>query len=409
MIGYGPYVDQCADLLDGQEVVRGAHGRGDGARDRGGGAGPSRRARRARVLGRRGRPRHGRPHARALGRRSPRPWAARPARAALAAPGDEVVVIPGVTAALAVAARVGRAAGGRLGDALALGPPPPVGDGRAAAHGARCLWHRARALQPALAHADRAVRARARDPPRAPRRSTRRRSSPPTSRRAGESILEHDARRGSTPRRVTMRSLVLVAGETAEWAGTRLDREARMTVHLVGAGPGDPRLLTVAAARSAAATRGWSSTTGRRWTRSSRSRRRRRERHCVGRAPGQQGAAAGRGQRAADRARPATATSCGSRAATRSWPRAAAEEARRAHERGDRRQRRPRRLRRARRSRRGGHPADAAPALGHRDVRRRQRRRRARRAAGLGRARPPRRDARDPHRPRADPARSPPR
>ena len=26
VIGYGPYVDQCADLLDGQEVVRGRMG-----------------------------------------------------------------------------------------------------------------------------------------------------------------------------------------------------------------------------------------------------------------------------------------------------------------------------------------------------------------------------------------------
>ena len=35
MIGYGPYVDQCADLLDGQEVVRGAMGEERAARRRG--------------------------------------------------------------------------------------------------------------------------------------------------------------------------------------------------------------------------------------------------------------------------------------------------------------------------------------------------------------------------------------
>ena len=132
-----------------------------------------------------------------------------------------------------------------------------------------------------------------------------------------------------------MRSLVLVAGESAQWAGEWLVAAVApsMTVHLVGAGPGDPRLLTLAAADAAARRRGSSSTTGRRWTRSSRSRPRRRAALRRPRAR-PQGAAAGRGQRAADRARRATATSCGSRAATRSWPRAAARRRSRCRPRG---------------------------------------------------------------------------
>ena len=89
VIGYGPYVDQCADLLDGQEVVRGRMGEEHGRAPRR----PSPRARAgARVAlvssRRRRRARHGRAHARA-------------------AAGIDVEVIPGVTAALAAAARIG--------------------------------------------------------------------------------------------------------------------------------------------------------------------------------------------------------------------------------------------------------------------------------------------------------------
>ena len=117
-----------------------------------------------------------------------------------------------------------------------------------------------------------------------------------------------------------MRSLVLVAGETARWAGAWLvaergarergssaatspGAEAAVTVHLVGAGPGDPALLTIAAADAAARR-------ARRRLRPAvdgRDRRARARRtpsvHCVGRAPGRRALAAGRGQRAAGRAR----------------------------------------------------------------------------------------------------------
>ena len=212
VIGYGPYVDQCADLLDGQEVVRGAHGRGARARAGGGRARP--RARASRWCRRGDAGVHGMA-ARTLGA-----WP----RASTS------TVMPGVTAALAVAARARRAAGRRLGDALALGPARPVGDRRAApdrARRRRASRSRSttRARRTRTEPFDRAL-AILRD---APRRQTRRWWSPPTS-RARASSSSTRRWRPSTRRRVTMRSLVLVArrdGRAGGWLVARTGREPR--------------------------------------------------------------------------------------------------------------------------------------------------------------------------------------
>ena len=83
--------------------------------------------------------------------------------------------------------------------------------------------------------------------------------------RPGEAI-ERTTLGALDPERVTMRTLVVVAGDTAAEAGPWLvacaerrrrrslgrpaRRGARMTVTFVGAGPGDPELLTVAARRA---------------------------------------------------------------------------------------------------------------------------------------------------------------
>ena len=76
-----------------------------------------------------------------------------------------------------------------------------------------------------------------------------------------------------------MRSLLVVAGDSGRVGGPVARGRARrggagVTVTLVGAGPGDPALLTGAARDALRARATSSSTTGRRWTRSSRSRRR---------------------------------------------------------------------------------------------------------------------------------------
>ena len=90
------------------------------------------------------------------------------------------------------------------------------------------------------------------------------------------------------------------------------------------------------------------------------------ERHCVGRAPGQRALPQAEVNALLVELGRATATSCGSRAATRSSPRAAARRRVALREAGIAVRRRPRRLGRAGRARRGGHPADAAPALASR-------------------------------------------
>ncbi len=87
VIGYGPYVDQCADLLDGQEVVRGTMGEElERARE------AVERARDVRV---------------ALVSSGDAGVHGMAARTLAMAEGIDVTVVPGVTAALATAARLG--------------------------------------------------------------------------------------------------------------------------------------------------------------------------------------------------------------------------------------------------------------------------------------------------------------
>ena len=194
VIGYGPYVDQCADLLDGQEVVRGRMGeetaRAAEAVERAragarvalvssGDAGVHGMAARTLALAAAGAP--GSPWRGRHGWRRRRGWRGRAARRGHPRRHRG-----------ACRRRAGRgAARGRLGDALALGSPPPVGDDRAAAHCTRRIGHRARALQPAVAHPHRAVRARAHDPSRAPR--------------AGHARDRRHRRRSRRPRRSSRR------------------------------------------------------------------------------------------------------------------------------------------------------------------------------------------------------------
>jgi precorrin-3B C17-methyltransferase len=88
VVGYAPYVDQCADLLDGQEVLRGRMGEEEARALEA----VERAAAGARV---------------ALVSSGDAGVYGMAARTLAAAAGVEVEVIPGVTAALAVAARVG--------------------------------------------------------------------------------------------------------------------------------------------------------------------------------------------------------------------------------------------------------------------------------------------------------------
>ena len=187
VIGYGPYVDQCADLLDGQEVVRGRMGEELGAR-RGGGRRAPGRARAWRWC---------RPATRAC-----TAWP--PARSRCAAPGRaclRVEVIPGVTAALAVAARVGAP----LADDWAtlslsdLHVPWATVERRLtalAASGIALALYNPRSATRTEPFDARAGRSCARTA-----RRTRPRSSRPTSRAPTESDRHHDPRRTSTRRR----------------------------------------------------------------------------------------------------------------------------------------------------------------------------------------------------------------
>ncbi len=390
------------------------HGRGARARARGCRAGAL-VSRCPGLVRRRGRARHGRADARAglrhRGHRDPgRDRRARDGRAS------------------------GRAARRRLGDALALRPAPAVGDRRAPPDR---RWPMA-GIALALYNPRSKTRTEPFDRALAILREHRPGDTPVVVAtdvaREGET-LEHTTLATVDPATVTMRSLVLVAGETAHdvngWLVALRDTAAavaaaavaarrlaarrlagghrpsfagggRVTVHLVGAGPGDPALLTVAAADLIRRARVLV------YDRPSMD-------AIVALAPAEAERHCRRSRARAARAHPAR----GQRAARRPRPRArrgrAAQErrpvrrlarrrgGRRAPGRGHRRRRHPRRVRRARRARRGRHPAHAAPELGHRDLRRRQRRRRARRAARLARARRARRDARDPHRSWAHP------
>jgi len=195
--GYGPYLDQCADLLDGQELVRGRMG--------------EEVERAAEALAR---ARHARVALVSSGDAGVHGMAAR--TLALAAGLDvRVEVVPGVTAALAVAARLGapladdwaslslsdlqvpwavveRRLSGVAAAGLALALYNPASRGRSFA----------RALDVLLVH-------RAPETPVAVATNVA---------RAGETIASATLATLDVSA-VTMHSLVLVAGESGTWAG----------------------------------------------------------------------------------------------------------------------------------------------------------------------------------------------
>jgi precorrin-3B C17-methyltransferase len=201
VIGYSPYIDQCADLLDGQEVVRGRMG--------------EEAARAAEAVAR----------------------AAAGARVALVSSGDagvhgmaartlacarevDVNVVPGVTAALAVAARVGAP----LADDWAtlslsdLHTPWTTVERRltalAASGIALALYNpRSRTRTEPFERALTLLRAqRAGDTPAIVATGVARE----------DEFLLTTTLAELDPDTVTMRSLVLIAGETAEWTPAHL-------------------------------------------------------------------------------------------------------------------------------------------------------------------------------------------
>jgi precorrin-3B C17-methyltransferase len=200
--GYGPYVDQCADLLDRQEVLRGRMGEEEARALQA----VERAAAGARV---------------ALVSSGDAGVHGMAARTLAAAAGVEVEVIPGVTAALAVAARVGA----------------PLADDWAtlSLSDLQVPWevvaHRLSALASsgiALALYNPRSRTRPLERALAILREHRAPDTPVVVAtdvaRLGESIavttlagLDEDA--------VTMRTLLLVAGDTARWAGEWLVAE----------------------------------------------------------------------------------------------------------------------------------------------------------------------------------------
>ena len=194
--GYGPYVDQCADLLDGQEVLRGRMGEEEARALEA----VERAAAGARV---------------ALVSSGDAGVHGMAARTLAAATGVDVEVIPGVTAALAVAARVGAP----LADDWAtvslsdLNVPWEVVARRlsalAASGIALALYNprsRTRPLERAL---DVLREHRAPDTPVIVATDVS---------RPDESVVATTLA-GLDAEAVTMRSLVLVAGESARWAG----------------------------------------------------------------------------------------------------------------------------------------------------------------------------------------------
>jgi precorrin-3B C17-methyltransferase len=201
VIGYGPYVDQCADLLDGQEVVRGRM-REETVR-------AEEAVRRARAGA-----------SVALVSSGDAGVHGMAARTLALARDLEVQIIPGVTAALAVAARVGAP----LADDWAtlslsdLNVPWATFERRLTALAssgiALALYNPRsssrtepfeRALQILRAH-------RGPDTPAIVATDAA---------RPGEHIVTTTLD-GLDPVTVTMRSLVLIAGESAEWAGDHL-------------------------------------------------------------------------------------------------------------------------------------------------------------------------------------------
>ena len=220
IVGYGPYIDQCADLLEGQEVIRGTMGdelaRAHQAVDR---------ARTQRV---------------ALVSSGDAGVHGMAARTLALAAGIEVTVIPGVTAALAAAARLGAP----LSDDWAtlslsdLHLPWEVIERRltalASAGIALALYNpRSKTRTEPFERALTILRGhRAPDTPVVVATDIARESE----------SLAHATLATLDPSTVTMRSLVLVAGETARWAGEWLvaDREAATPPALAPAGDSPP-------------------------------------------------------------------------------------------------------------------------------------------------------------------------
>jgi precorrin-3B C17-methyltransferase len=194
--GYGPYVDQCADLLDGQEVLRGRMGEEEARALEA----VERAAAGARV---------------ALVSSGDAGVHGMAARTLAAATGVDVEVIPGVTAALAVAARVGAP----LADDWAtvslsdLNVPWEVVARRLsalAASGIALALYNPRSRTRPLERALDVLRAhRAPDTPIIVATDVFR----PDESIVSTTLADIDA--GA----VTMRSLLLVAGDTARWTG----------------------------------------------------------------------------------------------------------------------------------------------------------------------------------------------
>ncbi|MDA0185577.1 precorrin-3B C(17)-methyltransferase, partial [Solirubrobacter phytolaccae] len=197
VVGYGPYVDQCADLLDAQEVVRGRMGEElERARE------AVERARSARV---------------ALVSSGDAGVHGMAARTLAMAEGIEVTVVPGVTAALATAARLGAPLADdwatlSLSDLhLPLETVERRLTGLAMSGIALALYNpRSKTRTEPFDRALAILREhRAADTPVVVATDVA---------REGET-LEHTTLATLDPTTVTMRSLVLVAGETAHWSG----------------------------------------------------------------------------------------------------------------------------------------------------------------------------------------------
>lgn len=197
VIGYSPYVDQCEDLLDAQEVVRGRMGEElERARE------AVERARSSRV---------------ALVSSGDAGVHGMAARTLAMAEGVDVTVVPGVTAALATAARVGAPLADdwatlSLSDLhLPLETVERRLTGLVMSGIALALYNpRSKTRTEPLDRALAILRAhRAGDTPVVVATDVA---------REGET-LAHTTLAELDPATVTMRSLVLVAGETAHWAG----------------------------------------------------------------------------------------------------------------------------------------------------------------------------------------------
>lgn len=196
VVGYAPYVEQCADLLDGQEVLRGRMGEEEARALEA----VARAAAGARV---------------ALVSSGDAGVYGMAARTLAAAAGVEVEVIPGVTAALAVAARVGA----------------PLADDWASLSlsDLNLPWDSVARRLSALAASGIAL---ALYNPRSRTRPLERALAVLREHRAPETpvIVATDVARPDEsilattlgaldPEAVTMRSLLLVAGDTTRWAG----------------------------------------------------------------------------------------------------------------------------------------------------------------------------------------------